>query len=134
MQLAHSFSLGWMLHLGAQHLVAGLWHGASWADTVHRNYRDRKLLDTAYQFPCMLNFPCCEGGDAGEPAHSNQYKHGKGGAMKAHDCFFVPACRACHVYLDQGGGMTKEERRSAWEDAYWRFVPMAFDSGLWKAK
>jgi len=54
--------------------------------------------------------------------------------MKAHDCFFVPACRACHIFLDQGSGMTKQERREAWEDAYWRFVPMAFESGLWRVK
>ena len=101
---------------------------------MHKNYRDRKLLDTAYQFPCMLNFPCCEGGDAGEPAHSNQDKHGKGGGMKAHDCFFVPACSACHRELDQGKTMSRDEKRAAWEDAYWRFVPMAFESGLWKAK
>lgn len=101
---------------------------------MHKNYRDRKLLDTAYHFPCMLNFDCCEGGDAGEPAHANGHKQGKGGAMKAHDCFFVPSCRPCHMYLDQGSGMTKDERREAWEDAYWRFVPLAFASGYWKVK
>lgn len=99
---------------------------------MHKNYRDRKLLDTAYQFPCMLNFPCCDGGDAGEPAHSNQAKHGKGGAMKAHDCFFVPACRACHTCLDQGGTMTKEERREVWENAFWRFLPILWHSSLIK--
>lgn len=98
------------------------------------SYRNRRLLDTAYQFPCMLRFDCCEGGDAGEPAHSNQSKHGKGGGMKAHDCFFVPACRSCHVRLDQGGDMTLEERREAWERAYWEFVPMAWESGLWRVK
>lgn len=92
------------------------------------------LLDTAYQFPCMLQLPCCEGGDSGEPAHSNQAKHGKGGAMKAHDCFFVPACRACHHELDQGKTMSRDEKRDAWEDAYWRFVPLAFASGLWRVK
>lgn len=119
---------------GLEPSADGYLHGALWGLIVNKNYRDRKLLDTAYQFPCMLNFPCCEGGDAGEPAHSNQAKHGKGGAMKAHDCFFVPACRACHMYLDQGGSMTKEERRAEWEDAYWRFVPMAFESGLWQVK
>lgn len=101
---------------------------------MHKNYRDRKLLDTAYQFPCMLNFPCCEGGDAGEPAHANGHKQGKGGAIKAHDCFFVPACRACHRELDQGKTMSRDEKRAAWEDSYWRFVPMAFESGLWRAK
>lgn len=93
------------------------------------NYRDRKLLDLAYQFPCMLQLPGCEGGDSGEPAHSNQAKHGKGGAMKAHDCFHVPACRACHVQLDQGGRLTKEERREAWEAAFWRYLPELWEQG-----
>lgn len=63
------------------------------------NYRNRALLDLAYQLPCMLQFPCCEGG-VGEPAHSNQPRHGKGGSIKAHDCFFVPGCRCCHRELD----------------------------------
>lgn len=94
------------------------------------NYRDRKLLDLAYQFPCLLQLPGCQGGDAGEPAHSNQAKHGKGGAMKAHDCFAVPACRSCHVRLDQGGDMTRDERREAWEAAFWRYLPMLWESGL----
>ncbi len=93
------------------------------------NYRDRKLLDLAYQFPCMLQLPGCEGGDSGEPAPSNQAKHGRGGAMKAHDCFHVPACRACHVQLDQGGRLTKEERREAWEAAFWRYLPELWEQG-----
>ena len=96
------------------------------------NYRDRDLLNTAYQFPCFLRLPCCEGGSAGEPAHSNQAKHGKGGAMKAHDCFFVPACRSCHREFDQGKTMTRDEKRDLWERAYWEFAPEAWASGLWR--
>lgn len=94
------------------------------------SYRNRKLLDLSYQFPCQLQLPCCEGGDCGEPAHSNQAKHGKGGAMKAHDCYFVPACRACHRELDQGRTMTRDEKREAWERGFWRTLPMLWESGL----
>ena len=61
---------------------------------MNRHVCSRALLDLAYQYPCFLRFPCCEGGDAGEPAHSNQHQHGKGGMIKAHDVFHVPACRA----------------------------------------
>lgn len=104
----------------------------SWERGLFLNYRNRALLDTTYQFPCMLQLPCCDSGDAGEPAHSNQPKHGKGGAMKAHDCFVVPACRACHRELDQGRTMTREEKREAWESAYWRWVPLAWEAGVWK--
>lgn len=90
---------------------------------MHDNIRDRKLLDIAYQFDCMLRIPgICEGG-AGEPAHSNQAKHGKGGGMKAHDIYHVPACRSCHRELDQGKTMTREERRELWESAYWEYLP-----------
>lgn len=93
-------------------------------------YRSRALLDKAYQFPCALNFPCCEGGDAGEPAHSNQSVHGKGGAMKAHDCFHVPACRACHRELDQGRSMDRETKACEWNRAFGLYLPRLFDQFL----
>ena len=95
------------------------------------NLRSRPLLDTAYRFPCYLRLPCCEGGDAGEPAHSNNPKHGKGGAMKSHDCFFVPACRACHREYDQGRTMTRDEKRELWDNAYLQFVVDAWKAGVW---
>lgn len=61
---------------------------------MHSNYRDRGLLDAVYRVECTLQIEnCCEGG-FGEPAHSNQSRHGKGGALKAHDCFVAAGCRA----------------------------------------
>ena len=94
---------------------------------MHDNLRDRALLDWAYAFSCHLRFPCCEGSGATcEPCHSNQAKHGKGGAMKAHDCFHVPACRSCHVELDQGRTMTRDEKREAWDAAFWEYLPELF--------
>lgn len=61
---------------------------------MHSNYRDRALLDVVYLVECTLQIEsCCEGG-FGEPAHSNQSRHGKGGALKAHDCFVASGCRA----------------------------------------
>lgn len=86
------------------------------------NYRNRKLLDMAYQFDCFLGFDGCEGGP-GEPAHSNQAWHGKGGAMKAHDCFYVPSCRSCHRELDQGKTMDRETKFAEWNRAFGRFLP-----------
>jgi hypothetical protein len=93
-------------------------------------YRDRELLDLAYTQPCALRLPCCEGGDAGEPAHSNQPQHGKGGAQKAHDCFHVPACRACHLELDQGRTMDRETKRAVWDRAFGEYLPALFRAGL----
>lgn len=62
------------------------------------NFRSREFLDCCYEFDCMLQIPgICEGGK-GEPCHANWAWAGKGGAMKAHDCFVVPGCRACHIW------------------------------------
>ena len=93
------------------------------------NYRSRKLLDLSYQFDCTLGFPGCEGG-TGEPAHSNQAKHGKGGAMKAHDCFTVPACRSCHRELDQGRTMDKQMKFAEWDRAHGLYLPQLFERYL----
>jgi hypothetical protein len=82
-------------------------------------YRNRDLLDLAYQIECTLQLPGCEGGP-GEPCHSNQQRHGKGGALKAHDCFFASGCRSCHRELDQGKTMSREEKFEAWLRAYER--------------
>lgn len=95
------------------------------------NYRNRGLLDLAYELPCMLQLACCEGG-VGEPAHSNQPRHGKGGSIKAHDCFFVPACRPCHRELDQGKTMTRDEKRDAWDEAFLRTYQALWERGLIK--
>lgn len=97
---------------------------------MNNQLRSRRLLDLAYQYQCLLRLPCCEGGDAGEPAHSNQSLHGKGGSMKAHDCFHVPACRACHMELDQGRTMTREEKFAVWNRAFGEYLPMLFRDWL----
>jgi hypothetical protein len=44
-------------------------------------------------------------------AHSNLLEHGKGKGMKAHDGMAAWLCYRCHTELDQGKGMSKEERR-----------------------
>lgn len=93
------------------------------------NYRNRDLLDCAYQFPCLLRFEgICEGG-AGEPAHSNQSIHGKGAGMKSHDVFHIPACRSCHRELDQGKSMDRETKFAAWNRAYGFYLPELFVHG-----
>lgn len=93
------------------------------------NYRDRSLLDLSYTQNCALGFPGCEGGP-GEPAHSNQSTHGKGGAMKAHDCFHVPACRSCHRELDQGRTMDRETKFAEWNRAFGLYLPRLFSARL----
>jgi len=50
-------------------------------------------------------------------AHSNEYKHGKGKGLKAHDCFGAIACYACHTEYDNGTTMTREQKQIAFENA-----------------
>lgn len=93
-------------------------------------YRNRALLDLAYQVDCTLQIDgVCEGGP-GEPCHSNLSRHGKGGALKAHDCFFASGCRPCHRALDQGPKLTREERAEIWERAYIRTQVQLWRMGL----
>lgn len=93
-------------------------------------YRDRALLDAVYQIDCTLQIPgVCEGG-AGEPAHSNQSRHGKGGSIKAHDCFVAAGCRSCHRELDQGKRFTREEKADIWQRAHERTLLQLFQQGL----
>ena len=53
--------------------------------------------------------------------HSNQSKHGKGMGLKAADIFTVPGCYSCHMELDQGRLMTKQQKFAAWDAAYARW-------------
>jgi hypothetical protein len=97
---------------------------------MNRHFRSRRMLDMAYQFPCALHFHACEGGDSGEPAHSNQEIHGKGGSIKAHDCFHVPACRSCHRELDQGRTMDRETKAWTWNRAFGLYLPRLLEQML----
>lgn len=74
---------------------------------------------------CYLRLPgvACTG-QAHDPCHSNQAKHGKGGAIKAHDLYTVPGCRTCHNELDQGMRFTREEKFTLWDSAYTRWEPV----------
>lgn len=93
------------------------------------NYRNRDLLDLAYELECTFGLPCCQGG-VGEPAHSNQFRHGKGGSIKAHDCFFASGCRACHREIDQGKTMNREEKFDIWQRAHDRTFLLLWERGL----
>ena len=80
------------------------------------NFRNRALLDLAHHLPCQW----CGKGEASEPAHSNQSKHGKGMSIKSHDAFFAALCHDCHRNLDQGSKMSREERAEMWQTAFER--------------
>lgn len=93
-------------------------------------YRSRALLDAVYTVDCTLRIDgVCEGG-RGEPAHSNQSRHGKGGAIKAHDCFVAAACRPCHRELDQGRRFSRDEKADIWQRGHEATILALFQSGV----
>ncbi len=66
------------------------------------NFRCPALLRLARDQRCQH----CQTRDATiVSAHSNQSLHGKGGHLKAHDCYIAWLCARCHAWLDQGRGM-----------------------------
>lgn len=96
---------------------------------MNKHFRDRDLLSLTYQINCQFRLPCCEGGP-GEPAHSNQSRHGKGGSIKAHDCFIASGCRSCHREIDQGNTMSREQKFEAWQRAHEATLLEFFRLGL----
>ena len=94
------------------------------------NFRSRALLSLCYEFDCLLQIEgVCTGG-TGEPCHANWPEHGKGMGMKAHDCYAVPGCRACHMALDQGSKLSGEQRKDIWHRAFWKFLAMLWNRGM----
>lgn len=67
-------------------------------------------------------------------AHSNQYRHGKGGALKAHDVFVAWACSDCHRELDQGKDLTYEEKNNYWQRGFERTLIEALEQGILRVK
>jgi len=94
-------------------------------------YRNEKLLKLLRESPCQ----CC-GTDDGTvvAAHSNQLRDGKGKAIKAHDYRCASLCVRCHFELDQGSGLTKEERREMWEEAHRKTIGWLFENGHLEVK
>ena len=63
-------------------------------------------------------------------AHSNQLRDGKGRGLKAHDYRVAALCYKCHMELDQGKDMSKQERIDLWEEAYRKTIGQLFERNL----
>ena len=82
-------------------------------------YRNAKLLVACRQLPCQL----CEIEDGTViAAHSNQLADGKGRGIKASDYRVAALCFSCHMALDQGNKLSKDQRREFWEMAHRRTI------------
>lgn len=62
-------------------------------------------------------------------AHANWHEYGKGGALKAHDWAVAAMCGTCHMEIDQGKGMSKDERKEEWRQAHVRTLEWLFETG-----
>jgi hypothetical protein len=60
-------------------------------------------------------------------AHGTQ---GKGMGMKAPDHQVASLCYRCHMNLDQGKDMTREERREFWQRAHMKTIAGLFERGI----
>jgi hypothetical protein len=49
--------------------------------------------------------------------------------MKAHDYRIAALCYRCHMELDQGTKMTKEERADSWDEAHRGTIGWLFENG-----
>lgn len=97
-------------------------------------FRSKRLLDSAKNQDCTLQLPnICNGNpETVVAAHSNQLRHGKGGALKAHDCFIAYACHACHAELDQGNKFDYETKNAYWQQAHEKTLLQMFLRGIIK--
>jgi hypothetical protein len=93
------------------------------------NYRNKALLEIVREAPCQL---CGAEDGTVVAAHSNQQRDGKGTGIKAHDYRIAALCYSCHMQLDQGSKMSKEDRVDIWEMAHRKTVGWLFDTGRLK--
>ena len=90
--------------------------------------RSPRLMQAYRKIPCQS----C-GVDDGTVcgAHSNQAEHGKGRGIKASDVYAASLCHACHMAVDQGRSMSRQERLTVWTYAREKTVRELVRQGLW---
>ena len=90
-------------------------------------YRNRPLLNACRELPCQH---CGISDGTVVAAHSNQLRDGKGRGLKAHDYRVASLCYRCHMELDQGKDLSKQERTELWEEAHRKTIGQLFERGL----
>jgi hypothetical protein len=96
---------------------------------VRGNYRNKKLLEVVRESPCQH---CGTEDGTVCAAHANTAAAGKGMGIKAHDYMIAALCFRCHMSLDQGKDMTKDERVEMWQNAHNGTLAWLFQSGKLK--
>jgi len=88
-------------------------------------YRNKTLLELSRDIPCQH---CGIDDGTVVAAHSNQLRDGKGRGIKSHDYRIASLCYACHMELDQGKNLSKQERVEMWEEAHRKTIGLLFDN------
>ena len=90
-------------------------------------YRNQKLLEIVRKSPCQH---CGNQDSTVVAAHSNQLRDGKGRGIKAHDFRIAALCYQCHMELDQGNKLSKQERIEIWDEAHRKTIGWLFENEL----
>ena len=90
-------------------------------------YRSRPLLNACRELPCQH---CGTIDGTVIAAHSNQLRDGKGRGLKAHDYRVASLCYTCHMELDQGSNLSKQERIDMFEEAHRKTIGLLFERGF----
>ena len=93
----------------------------------HQYIRSLKLLQNAREIPCQY----CGSDDGTVVAAHTNWQGGKGRGIKADDNLIASLCNQCHMEIDQGKGLTKEERQKIWLYAHKETVRKLQLYGLW---
>jgi len=89
------------------------------------NYRNKHLLEVCRHLACAI---CGKQDGTVVASHSNQQRDGKGMGIKAHDYRIASLCHTCHMEIDQGVFMDKQDRINAWDEAHRKTIGMLFES------
>lgn len=96
-------------------------------------YRNKAILKLANIAPHCMS---CAASNRGQvvAAHSNQLKHGKGVAVKAHDHKIAYLCDKCHHEIDNGHKFSRQERIEIWQEAHEKTLDWLFITGKIEVK
>lgn len=93
----------------------------------HKYVRSKKLLEAARQIPCQL----CGADDGTVVAAHKNWGGGKGMGIKASDDLIASLCYSCHMMIDQGKDLSKEDRKDKWHIAHVSTYLRLKERGLW---
>lgn len=80
--------------------------------------RSQKLLRLVASLRCQH----CGTSEGVQASHSNWSEHGKGRSIKASDIYTAALCYSCHIAIDSGKDLTKDQRKEMWMNAYKKTV------------